>query len=68
MIKSLPSKSPHRVVRESTDQGSEKAPQFSNFDQVIQKEFGIINYLEVLYTESNSLASSSIKESGNTHP
>jgi hypothetical protein len=61
MIISLPSKSPHGVIRDSPGQGSEKAPQFSNFDQVIQKEFGIINDLEVLYTESYFLASSSIE-------
>ena len=48
MIIPLPSKSLHGVVKESPDKGSETAPQFSDFDKVIEKEFGIINDLEVL--------------------
>jgi hypothetical protein len=47
------SKSHHGVIRKSTSGGQEKAPQYSDFDNVIGKEFGIINDIEILFSESS---------------
>jgi hypothetical protein len=47
------SKSTPGEESESSSDVSEKAPQYSNFDKVIREEFGIINHIELLFSQSN---------------
>jgi hypothetical protein len=51
------SKSPPGEESEPPSEGSEKAPQYSNFDKVIREEFGIINHIELLFSQSNEKTS-----------
>jgi hypothetical protein len=51
------SKSHHEVIRKSTSGGQEKAAQYSDFDKVIGKKFGIINDIEILFSESSEKTS-----------
>jgi hypothetical protein len=50
-------KSPSGEESEPPSEGSEKAPQYSNFDKVIREEFGIINHIELLFSQTSEKTS-----------
>jgi hypothetical protein len=47
---------------ESSGGGSQKSPQYSDFGEVIQKEFGIIKNIGVLLSQSSDPTSSRAQE------
>jgi hypothetical protein len=56
------SKSLHAFQTESSGGGSEKGPQYSDFGEVIQQDFGIIKNIGVLLSQTNDPISSSAQE------
>ena len=56
------SKLPHAVQIESSGGGSQEGPQYSDFAKVIQKRFGIINNIGVLFSQTIEPKSSSAQE------
>jgi hypothetical protein len=57
MDPSLQNKSPYDIERKSPSGGLEKAPQYSDFSKVIQKEFGILNHIGLLFSQSSEKTS-----------
>jgi hypothetical protein len=51
------SQSPYGMERKFPIGGSEKAPQYSDFSKVIQKEFGILNHIGILFSQSSEKTS-----------
>jgi hypothetical protein len=47
----------HGMKRKIPRGGAEKAPQYSDFSKVIQKEFGILNNIGVLFSHSSEKTS-----------
>jgi hypothetical protein len=48
---------PYGTERKFPSGGSEKAPQYSDFSKVIQKEFGILNHIGLLFSQSSEKTS-----------
>jgi hypothetical protein len=56
------SKSLHGEEKGSTGGGSEKAPQYTDYDKVIRSEFGIINDIDLLFSQSSEKISQDSEE------
>jgi hypothetical protein len=56
------SKSLQAFQTESSGGGSQKGPQYSDFEEVIQKDFGIIKNIGVLLSQTSEPKSSSAQE------
>jgi hypothetical protein len=56
------SKSLHKVETDSSGGGPQKDPQYSDFEEVMQNQFGIITNIGVLLSQTSAPTSSSAQE------